>query len=519
MAVVGIKYKTLRRISIICYLLILFTINFFMVESTIGSPTILTVSKDGNSSFETIQEAINAASPGDTIQIEQGRYHENLHIDIPLKLNGNDKSLCIIDGNGANGIIISSPNVSIFNCTIENCSIGVYINSTYTTVKNCTFYNNDLGISTSIIMPSSSIYLNNFANNTQNARDTSDNGSYWNSSTVGNYWDDYIGSDGNNDGIGDSLYNISGGMSIDAHPLIKPLSLDPVTTYSFDPAYPSTDDTIVFTDNSSDDEGIISWNWDFGDGNGSTIQNPKHSYADNGLYNVTLTVSDIFGLTDSYTRVIPVRNVPPTCNFVFSPSQPTDIQTVFFQDDSTDNDGSIINWNWDFGENNTYYTDNVTFQFPDNGTYHVLLIVTDDDGATSSHTAYIHVLNAIPTPSFTYNSMNGTYLEGDQIQFSDHSFDQDGTVVSWSWDLGDGTTSAEKQPVHTYQKQGTYTVTLSVVDNDGGIGISAKSIKIVATVEGQDWNTGINILDYAFIIFILVMVTVVFLLSRKYMKI
>jgi len=214
-----------------------------------------------------------------------------------------------------------------------------------------------------------------------------------------------------------------------------------------------------------------------------------------------------------------VRNVPPTCNFVFSPSQPTDIQTVFFQDDSTDNDGDIINWTWDFGENNTYYTDNVTFQFPDNGTYHVLLIVTDDDGATSSHTAYIHVLNAIPTPSFTYNSMNGTYLEGDQIKFSDHSFDQDGTIVSWSWDLGDGTTSTERQPMHTYQRQGTYTVTLSVVDNDGGIGTSAKSIKIVTTVEGQDWNTGINILDYAFIIFIVVMVCVVFFLSRKYMKI
>jgi parallel beta-helix repeat protein len=508
-------------IALVVGFLVLFPMIYTIIEpkdTTTAIAKTINVDSSDLAEFNTIQDAINTANSGDTIFVNPGIYLENIVIDKPINLIGYDKSNTTIDGKGNITLIISNDTVTIQGFTVTNCSHGIMLNTTSdTTINDNIFINAKYGIYADDKSMNNTIYNNNFKDNIFNAYDASFNS--WSFSSSGNYWDDYIGSDENNDGIGDSIYNISGGMSVDAYPLIKPLSLDPVATFSFDPPYPSTDDTMVFTDNSSDDEGISSWSWDFGDGNGSAIQNPEHSYADNGLYNVTLTVSDIFGLTDSYTRVIPVRNVPPTCNFVFSPSQPTDIQTVFFQDDSTDNDGSIINWTWDFGENNTYYTDNVTFQFPDNGTYHVLLIVTDDDGATSSHTVYIHVLNAIPTPSFTYNSMNGTYLEGDQIKFSDHSFDQDGTVVSWSWDLGDGTTSTERQPVHTYQKQGTYTVTLSVVDNDGGIGTSAKSIKIVTTVEGQDWNMGINILDYAFIIFIVVMVTVVFFLSRKYMKI
>jgi PKD repeat protein len=77
-----------------------------------------------------------------------------------------------------------------------------------------------------------------------------------------------------------------------------------------------------------------------------------------------------------------------------------------------------------------------------------------------------NVINQPPVSDFTYSPVSPTTI--DLIQFTDTSTDSDGTIVSWSWDFGDGTISSIRNPQHQYDDDGMYLVTLYVIDNDGG---------------------------------------------------
>ena len=156
--------------------------------------------------------------------------------------------------------------------------------------------------------------------------------------------------------------------------------------------------TISFTDTSTDLDGsIVSWLWDFGEGTGSTLQNPTHAYSATGTYTVTLTVTDNDGLTDSESKGITIQEfftirVPPTADFTY-PSYLllTVNQTISFTDTSTDLDGSIVSWLWDFGEGTGSTLQNPTHAYSATGTYTVTLTVTDNDGLTDSESKGITI--------------------------------------------------------------------------------------------------------------------------------
>jgi len=137
--------------------------------------------------------------------------------------------------------------------------------------------------------------------------------------------------------------------------------------------------TADFTDTSVDSDGsIVDWAWDFGDGNTSTDQNPSNTYASNGTYTVSLTVTDDAGDSDTATADVTVSdggNMPPVASFTFTTSG----LTADFTDTSTDSDGSIVSWTWNFGADSAF-VQNPSYTFPAAGTYDVTLIVIDDDG-------------------------------------------------------------------------------------------------------------------------------------------
>jgi PKD repeat protein len=233
---------------------------------------------------------------------------------------------------------------------------------------------------------------------------------------------------------------------------------------------------VAFTNTSTATGGtIVSQTWDFGDGSPtSTVANPNHTYATAGTYQVTLTVTDSNSLTGQTVRpVTVVANAAPTAAFTSSSAR----LVASFTSTSSDSDGTIVAYSWDFGDASAVSTlQNPGHTYASAGTYQVTLTVTDNDGATGQVMHPITVVaNATPTASFTSSS---TKLVA---SFTSTSTDSDGTVVGYSWDFGDGSpVSTVQNPGHTYASAGTYQVTLTVTDNDGGTGQVTNPVSVVA---------------------------------------
>jgi PKD repeat protein len=223
---------------------------------------------------------------------------------------------------------------------------------------------------------------------------------------------------------------------------------------------------------------IVAYSWDFGDGSTATGVTVSHAYSDNGLYLVTLTVTDNDGATASAHATKTVMNRPPVASFTeTAESVNTDEPITFDASDSSDPDGSIVAYSWDFGDGATGTGVSVQHAYSQDGTYIVTLTVTDDDGATDTISATKTVLNRSPIASFTKSAE--TVSSGESIHFdASGSHDPDGTIVSYSWDFGDGNTATGVEVDHAYEDDGVYTVTLTVIDDGDATG-SATATKNV----------------------------------------
>jgi len=252
--------------------------------------------------------------------------------------------------------------------------------------------------------------------------------------------------------------------------------------------------TVSFQGSGTDTDGvIISYYWDFGDGNTVIEQNPKHIYNYTGTYTTILTVSDDDGASNNDTieiRVMSKSNNPPIADFTYSPSSPNDLDIIHFTDQSTDSDGTIGSWSWDFGDEGTSTLQNPTYEYTADETYHVTLTIIDDDGASNSISKDMVVNNVPPTADFTYSPSSPNDL--DIIHFTDQSTDSDGYITSWLWDFGDGNSYSERNPSHQYVNTGKYEVKLTVKDNDDNVSETIKEI----TINEQSNDTAILTITY-----------------------
>lgn len=232
------------------------------------------------------------------------------------------------------------------------------------------------------------------------------------------------------------------------------LNTPPVSAFTFE-----VDNWDVTFDStgSGDAEGPITYAWDFGDGSNSTAAHPTHRYTAAGTYTVLLTVKDSRGATHTTTKSVSVLgpNQAPVASFTHT----VDGLDVSFTSTSTDPDGTIASYAWDFGDGTTSTQQNPTHTFADGSVRTVTLTVTDDRGATNTSTASVDP-DAMPTVDFTFTS------NAKRAAFSSHAND-DGGIVSYVWDFGDGSSSLQPNPIHDYADFGTYAVTLTVVDNSG----------------------------------------------------
>ena len=318
----------------------------------------------------------------------------------------------------------------------------------------------------------------------------------------------------------------------------------------------------IFADRSSDpDDNLSGWTWDFGDGDRSTTRDPSHAYEAGGTYTVTLTARDREGATGTASKQVTVpgpqfpislslttrtetnkqivtlswtraqgptlylyrnglvlnstpndgkqavsKNFSGPATYIFKVceagtaicSNPATAQfsggaapdnaapnaaftptctasTCRFADGSTDSDGTISGWQWDFGDGSSSTQRNPSHSYDAAGEYTVRLTVTDNigsQGSASKKVAAEAPANRPPAAGFTSSC---TDLD---CEFTDGSADPDGSVAGWAWDFGDGSTADVQSPSHAYSDEGTYTVGLTVTDNAGLGGSVTKQVTV-----------------------------------------
>ncbi len=287
--------------------------------------------------------------------------------------------------------------------------------------------------------------------------------------------------DGNTSTLGSPthIYNFAGTYTVTlavtdtagcSNSISQTVIIVPLPQVNFDYSSPTCNQsTTNFTSLSTTASGyIIRWTWDFGDGNSTVIlfpgnANVSHLYASSGTFSVSLTVITSDSCTSQRSRIVTVMPNPIAA---FSHGSPCAGTAVSFMDASQSNGGgSLTAWLWDFGDPITGTANSSTLPNPSHtyataGTYWVKLTVNTANGCSDSDSIQI-IIALPPTVDFTSQAS----CAGDTTTFN--SIVVPGATASWSWDFGDGSTSALPNPVHIYTLGGTFTVILSITDMSG----------------------------------------------------
>ena len=172
-----------------------------------------------------------------------------------------------------------------------------------------------------------------------------------------------------------------------------------------------------------------------------------------------------YGLVDADEAALPTGNQAPVANAGADQTAFVGETVSFNGSGSYDPDGTIVTYDWVFGDGETGAGVTTTHAYATAGTYTVTLTVTDNEGATGTDTASVTVTAPNEPP---VADANGPYtgIEGDEILFNGlGSSDPDSDTLTYAWDFGDGSTGIGVSPTYTYNANGTYTVALTVNDS------------------------------------------------------
>ena len=223
--------------------------------------------------------------------------------------------------------------------------------------------------------------------------------------------------------------------------------------------------TINFSNTSSGTN--LLYRWSFGNGNLSTKENPVAIFYQPGTYEVSLEVTDRSGNKDEkkvqgYITVFknPKADLTGTPLFGCAPLN------VSFSNNTALGDASLNSSLWDFGDGNTITAANPGHTYRTDGKFNVSLLVTDLNGCTdkTSKINYIEV-DRIPEVLFVADETFNC-LAPFTVNFTDQS-SKTKAGDTYLWNFGDGNTSTQKNPSHTYTTNGTFSVTLTITTNNG----------------------------------------------------
>lgn len=222
----------------------------------------------------------------------------------------------------------------------------------------------------------------------------------------------------------------------------------------------------------------LSYQWNFGDGNTDTTANPSHAYQQNGNYDVQLIVTNARGCSDTITKQSLVTIQPFTGDFSIDQREGCTKPLTTFQFTDQSNPSPTFQ-QWQFGDGSTSSDANPDKRYSSKGVYPITYISGFGSCRdTTRDTVRVQQINATITAD-TFNSCD-TALK---VNFSS----QTSNVANLEWDFGDGTTSNQENPSHTYTKFGEYNVQF---DATNPIGCELNKDKI--TVKIQKPKAGFN---------------------------
>jgi len=272
---------------------------------------------------------------------------------------------------------------------------------------------------------------------------------------------------------------------------IEVTNTPPDADFTYNQPSPEFCEPVYFYDASYDPDWCDSWTyyWDFGDGESSTDMDPVHTYDTSGTYTVTLTVTDGYGDSDSISYDITVINNPPYADFEVSSDYLSHCnQPVYFYDYSTDPDWcDTLTYHWDFDDGGTSTEKNPSHTYTSTGTYNVELQVTDEAGAVSYFDMNIEIYNEAPYADFSVPDFLDWCFQ--PFVFDDYSYDDDFCdTLTYYWEFGDGDTSTDEEPTHSYSAPGPYTVTLTVTDDGGESDSYSHGVTVYNTPPSADFS-------------------------------
>jgi PKD repeat protein len=221
--------------------------------------------------------------------------------------------------------------------------------------------------------------------------------------------------------------------------------------------------------NQSTYTGSATYLWDFGDGTFSSDVNPQHGYFNMtpGVYPVCLTILTINGCTDTYCDTVYIGN-NNLCNALFAFSQISTgaLSADLFQFTDQSIPAGAISWYWDFGDGSTSTAQNPQHFFfnmvPD--TFHVCLTITSVNGCVDTFCDDVIIGSTFCIANFSSYTDSTTSCT-ECLYFADWSYSS-GTINSWFWDFGDGTTSNIQNPFHQFPNAGNFLVCLTITTSD-----------------------------------------------------
>ncbi len=230
---------------------------------------------------------------------------------------------------------------------------------------------------------------------------------------------------------------------------------------------------VTFTDLTNN---ATSWNWNFGDGYTSEVQNPTHLFNESGRYTVSLTAANDCGLSGIKTGTVNISCPNVTASFGYdylALDSATQNLTVIFNDTSNDyGKSNITSWTWTFGDGTKTTWDKTAWQaaagrivhkYPDVASYTAMLEIANECGSTDWTSRLIYNGSCSSNFSVNFSPLESNGTPPLPVQFIEKTIN----VTSWFWNFGDGFSSEEQNPIHTYNQSGLYAVTLTGYNSCG----------------------------------------------------